>query len=498
MNASPAARLFAHGGVYTLSRLSNLVVGVVLLPLYARQLGPDGFGVISLMTTVGAFLGLLMVQGLPASWFRLRFDEPDAAGVRSLESTIVWYLAASGLVFLAVLTLFGEPLARRVTPGIPYLPLGLLTAIAAFANAFPSLYERKLQVDERPIAFGIFNLSRTILSAGLVVLFVVALRRGARGAIEATALAAGLAAVASLGLIRPGWFRRGSKKRLSRSLTYGLPLVPHSLAGMTNDVIDRLLLNAMLGLSAVGVYSMGYRLAAMGQVVAVSLNQAYSPAFIRTVNAAETSRRDGDAATADAALRRVGRLGLLTVAGVSCVVLAICAVAREAIMVLATPAFSDSWRVVAPVGAGVVAWACYFPFSQSIFYNPRRVRWMIVVTGAAALTNIGANLMLIPKWGIMGAASATLVSDVVLALVAYRLGQSSTPIPYQRGRWFAALACVAAGLVGLWAIDARLDALWPRVLMKILWAAAAAGLTLRAAQVNPGALRQFWSRKDVP
>jgi O-antigen/teichoic acid export membrane protein len=106
--------------------------------------------------------------------------------------------------------------------------------------------------------------------------------------------------------------------------------------------------------------------------------------------------------------------------------------------------------------------------------------------------------MLIPKWGIMGAASATLVSDVVLALVAYRLGQSSTPIPYQRGRWFAALACVAAGLVGLWAIDARLDALWPRVLMKILWAAAAAGLTLRAAQVNPGALRQFWSRKDVP
>ena len=144
MSASPAARLFAHGGIYTLSRLSNLVVGVILLPLYARQLGPDGFGVISLMTTVGAFLGLLMVQGLPASWFRLRFDEPYAAGLRSIESTFVWYLATSGLVAIGVLTLFGEPLARWVTPGIPYLPLGLLTAVAAFANAFPSLYERKL------------------------------------------------------------------------------------------------------------------------------------------------------------------------------------------------------------------------------------------------------------------------------------------------------------------------------------------------------------------
>jgi O-antigen/teichoic acid export membrane protein len=492
MAPSTATRLFGHGGVYTLSRLLNQAVGIPVLAINARLLGVDGFGIISLMSTVGGFLGVLMVQGLQASWFRLRFDESDPAGIRSLETTIVWYLTASGVAVVALLTLLGEPIARRVTPGVEFMPLGLLTAVAAFANVYPSLFERKLQVEERSVAFGVFNLARTLVTAGLVVFFVAALRRGARGAIEATALGAVLAGIAALILIRPGWLREVSRPRLARSLSYGLPLVPHSLAGMTNDVIDRVLINRMLGLSATGIYSMGYRLAAMGQVVATSLNQAFGPIFIRALNGADKARAAGDDAAAADAMRQVGRLGLMTVACVACVVLALTAVAREVLMVLATPAFADSWQVVAVVGAGVVAWACYFPWSQSIFYNPARVRWMVVVTGAAALVNIGANLILIPKWGIMGAASATLASDVVLALMAYAFARKSAPVPYQRARWLSALVCVAAGLAGLWWLDATVDGLLPRLALKVAWAAAAALLTLRAANVRRDAVRQLW------
>jgi O-antigen/teichoic acid export membrane protein len=215
--SSSAVRLFFHGGIYTLSRLANVALGVVLLPLYARHLGTDGFGTISLMATVGGFLGLVIIQGLPGAWFRLRFDEADEAGIRKFETTIVWYLIASGLGIVGLVTLLGTPLSRWVTPGIPYLPLGLLTASAAFANVFPALYERKLQVEERPVAFGIFNLGRTLLQAALVVVFVVALDRGARGAIEATTLAAGINMIGSLIMIHPGSWRLVSKPRLARS-----------------------------------------------------------------------------------------------------------------------------------------------------------------------------------------------------------------------------------------------------------------------------------------
>ncbi len=491
MASSSAVRLFFHGGIYTLSRFANVVLGVVLLPLYARHLGTDGFGTISLMTTVGGFLGLLIVQGLPGAWFRLRFDEDDAAGVRIFETTIVWYIIASGLGIVGLVSLLGEPIARLVTPGIPYLPLGLLTASAAFANAFPALYERKLQVEERPVAFGVFNLSRTIGSAALVVLFVVGLGRGARGAIEATTLAAFVNAIVSLAMIRPGSWRMVSRPRLARSLGYGIPLVPHSLAGLVNDLIDRVLVNAMLGLSAVGVYSMGYRVASMGQVVSTSLNQAFGPIFIRILNDSESARRDGDARKADTELRRVGRLGLLTVTGAGCLVLALTAIAREALLVLATPAFQDSWKVVAPVGAGVIAWACYFPFSQAILYNPARVRWLMATTGLAAIVNVGANFVLIPRMGILGAAWATLLSDVVLAVVAYVFARNSTHIPYERVRWLGTLASLGLGLAGLWLLDARMESLVWRLLAKLAWAAVTALIALRLSQVDWTAVRQL-------
>lgn len=496
MASSSAVRLFFHGGIYTLSRFANVALGVVLLPLYAHHLGTDGFGTISLMATVGGFLGLLIVQGLPGAWFRLRFDEADANGVRVFETTIVWYIIASGLGIVGLISLLGEPISRLVTPGIPYLPLGLLTASAAFANAFPALYERKLQVEERPVAFGVFNLSRTIGSAALVVLFVVGLGRGARGAIEATTLAAFLNAVVSLVMIRPGSWRMVSKPRLGRSLGYGLPLVPHSLAGLINDLIDRILVNRMLGLSAVGVYSMGYRVASMGQMVATSLNQAFGPIFIRVLNDSESARRDGDTRKADAELRRVGRLGLLTVTGAGCLVLALTAIARETLLVLATPAFQDSWKVVAPVGAGVIAWACYFPFSQAILYNPARVRWLMWTTGLAALVNVGANFVLIPRMGIMGAAYATLLSDIVLALVAYVFARNSTHIPYERVRWLGTLASLALGLTGLWLMDARMEQLVLRLAAKLTWAALTALIALRLSQVDWKAVRQLWPRKD--
>jgi O-antigen/teichoic acid export membrane protein len=151
--------------------------------------------------------------------------------------------------------------------------------------------------------------------------------------------------------------------------------------------------------------------------------------------------------------------------------------------------------VVGVVGGGVIAWACYFPFSQAILYNPARVRWLMATTGLAALVNIGANLVLLPKIGIMGAAWATLVSDVVLAIVAYLFARKSTFVPYERGRWLGALASLGAGLTGLWVLDSMVDTIALRLAAKMIWAALTALLALRISKVSWGAVQQLASRK---
>ena len=495
MIISPSKKLFAHGGVYGISRVANRSIAFILIPLYAHHLGPDGYGVIQIMGMVAAVLGLIFLQGLHGAWYRLRFDLTTSKQVRCFETTIQWYLGLSIVVGLGVLSLFGEPLARLITPGIPYYPMGLLTALTAGATVFVLLYERKLQAAQRPVAFAVFSAIRTALTLGAIVWFVAGLDRGARGKIEAGALSMAVLAVASLVLLGPGSPRMVSGASLRRSLSYGLPLVPHNLAGLTNNLIDRLLVNAKLGLGLTGVYAMGYQIAGLGLVLAMAMNQAFTPLFIRSVKDAEEARERGDESAAASALVALAQSALVMVAAIGCVMLCITAAGREVLVLLTTEEFADSWRIIAPVAAGIVAWSCYAVFTQSITYNVKRVRLLSIITVLAAFVNIAANLVLIPRIGIMGAAWATPISNTVMAALAVVFGQAATPLPYRWRRWAMVLCCCVVGLAGMWVLDSRVDGLLLRVLLKAVCGIVAVCVVARSAGVTPGVLGRLWQSR---
>ena len=65
--------------------------------------------------------------------------------------------------------------------------------------------------------------------------------------------------------------------------------------------------------------------------------------------------------------------------------------------------------------------------------------------GAAALVNVGLNVLLIPTYGMMGAAWATLAGFMVLIAVEFVVSRRFYPIPYQHAR-IAKLCAVVAGL----------------------------------------------------
>jgi O-antigen/teichoic acid export membrane protein len=67
------------------------------------------------------------------------------------------------------------------------------------------------------------------------------------------------------------------------------------------------------------------------------------------------------------------------------------------------------------------------------------------VAGFAALVNIALNVVLIPRYGMMGAAVATLAAFVTLFVVMWLRSRHVYPVPYQWRR-VVTLAAVAAGL----------------------------------------------------
>ena len=257
---------------------------------------------------------------------RLRFDHTEREELQSFDATLTYYLVASNTVAVVLLTILGPWLAPWITPGISFFPLGMLAVLFAATTAFHTLGERKLQAEQRPIAYGGFALVRVGLSIGVVVTFIVGLDRGVLGKLEADVIWGAALAVVAFLVIRPVSPRRFSTSILRSSLSYGLPLVPHALAALTGGMIARLLLNGMVGVAAVGVYSMGFRLAWAANVIATALNQAYAPIYVLALKEAEVA----EPAQAHRIRADLGRTSLVAVVLVASAALGIArAVARS-------------------------------------------------------------------------------------------------------------------------------------------------------------------------
>ena len=71
---------------------------------------------------------------------------------------------------------------------------------------------------------------------------------------------------------------------------------------------------------------------------------------------------------------------------------------------------------------------------QAGMYIAEKTKYFPVVTGAGALVNVAANLLLIPRLGIIGAALATLASYMVMAAVLHHFAQKYYPIAYEYGK----------------------------------------------------------------
>jgi O-antigen/teichoic acid export membrane protein len=118
---------------------------------------------------------------------------------------------------------------------------------------------------------------------------------------------------------------------------------------------------------------------------------------------------------------------------------------REIISLVA-PGFDDAYKAVGLLTFSVVAFGVSTVVMAGISIV-RRTRVLAVLAVAAAALNIGLNFVLIPPFGMVGAAVATAVAYAVLAGLHYYVAQGYYPTPYEPIKVLAAIGL--AGAVGI-------------------------------------------------
>lgn len=231
--------------------------------------------------------------------------------------------------------------------------------------------------------------------AGLAIAYLVIVRRYAPSALAIT----------------------NYSKVLAKDLTgRGVFLFVGAILATVNLKIDQVMINAMLGKTHVGHYAVAASISEAWYFFPVALTSVVFPYLIK-----------GRASSQERFHRQMQLLTdlLFTTALIAAIVVTF--YANEIIDLLYGPQYDAAAEILT-----VHIWSAIFIFMRTAFSKwiliEGALKFSMLTHGLGALANVGLNYFLIPKFGVVGAAYATLISYAMSSYIVLLLHKNMWPV----------------------------------------------------------------------
>ncbi|MHB1173343.1 MAG: lipopolysaccharide biosynthesis protein [Lacisediminihabitans sp.] len=404
---------WAAAAWYTVGTLAIQAANFIAQPVFANLMTPAEIGLVSgylfWMTLMGLLIGLQLNATLNNALTTF-----GAAGVRGYVSTVVRLYALPTALLIAVFLV--APGFWEVQLALPrsYLLLAIANGVVFAIGNLAASHAVAMGRRRRFLALSASN----TLGAIAIGLVLVLLKPEDRAMARVLGyLVAGV--VVALGVAlrsgRPGPFER---RHVPFALAIALPLLVHEVLFLVANQSNRVFLLRLSGEAQTGIFSFAFSMGNIAAIAAIAINSAWTPWYF-----ARTAAGD------DEAVRVNGRrLTLLFGLGVGAVTL----VSPDVIMFLAGPPYWPGARIIPLfILSGLLTFTFNFAANYVIFR--RRTSMLLGISAGAVAISVGLNLLLIPQWGIVGAALATVASTTWLAgatMVVDRFVLRSRNLPY--------------------------------------------------------------------
>jgi O-antigen/teichoic acid export membrane protein len=353
--------------------------------------------------------------------------------------TSFWFTMVMGTLGLAAGVALASPISEFLFGTAEHADLVRAAFVGLWAHVNYEQMTSLFRVEQRSVAYLIATLVNLGLTVGATLLLVVVWEQGPIGVIVGNFTGTLLVYAGLLAYRRSQLGFEWDRPLLREMNRFGMPLVPSALFLWALNFSDRFFLVRLSGAREVGLYAIGVRIASAIILLLAAFRTAW-PAFAYSI---EDDRE---------AARIYAYVLTYLVAITSWMALALGVLAPWLVQLLTTEDFYSAERVVAPLAFAAAVFGAYIVVVIGIG-RARRTRSNWIITGAAAALNIVLNLALIPEYGMMGAATATVGAYAVLFLGMAWKAQQVFPVPYQWRRVATALGTA----IGLTVIARALD-----------------------------------------
>jgi O-antigen/teichoic acid export membrane protein len=417
-------QLLGTAATYSAANVLVAAFPLLLVPILTRLLSPHDYGVVALFMAATSFLALVVglgVQGL----VQVEYHRLERADRARLVTACLAVAGASLIGGVLLLVLAWPWLAPAV--GVPRAWALVASALAAMQFVI-ALRLVVLQAQKRSGRYAAAQLTQVLLAAALSIALIALAGMAWEGRVAGLVAAAALLATAGLvGLRRDGLLIARPPARFVRmAARYGVTMIPHVFGGLALAISDQVVVAALLGTDAAGLFAVALSIAAAIRVVTLAINRAVAPWVYEHLPM--------DAATG----RRFVRLAWAYFAAVAAASVAVGLLAPAIMAWLVGPAFAASGRYVLVLALGFGLGGLYFTVANFVFHAGATAR-LAAVTATAGIVNIALSVLLVERYGLAGAGYGFAVAQAVLLAGTWRLAQRVCPMP-----WLAALRAPGA------------------------------------------------------
>jgi len=403
-------------GIYTSANLLNSAVPFFLLPILTRYLSPADYGVVAMINVLIAFASPFTGLTGHGALARRYFDG-DRDNIPRFVTTILVILVVSTVTLSLIVWIGTGPIARIAEVPRSWLwSVPLISALRSFTAVVLVMW----QVRTMAVRYGVYQILLTTLNLGMSILLIVGLGMDWQGRIVGEILALTVFTVAGMIILfRGGWLSQGYDRGDARyALSFGVPLIPHTLGVIVITLSDRLFITRMVGIADTGVYSVGYQVGMIIALLQNSFARAWGPWLYNRLNGATAAVK-----------REIVWATYAYFAAIFAAAVGLSIAAPWFLRFFLGASFAGSAKYVVWVALGYAFSGMGKMVATYIFYT-KRTGVVSMVTFLTALLNLGLNYVFISRNGAIGAAQATTLSFLFTFVVSWIVSARLYPMPW--------------------------------------------------------------------
>jgi O-antigen/teichoic acid export membrane protein len=444
---SALKKLAGQTVIYGLSSILARTLNFMLTPFYTLVFVAGQFGIVTEMYAYVAFLVVFLTYGMETSFFR--YSTKKDFNQESVYQNILYSVSTTSAVFILIAVFFAQPIANWLAypDHAEYI---IWFAIIVALDALSAIPFAKLRKENKAKKFAMINIYNVVINIALNLYFLWYCKGNfdagnsnwlidltynpgiGVGYVFISNLIASIAKFMFLGseMTFKGKFDWGLLKSI---LNYAYPMLFVGLAGIVNEMLDRVMLKDILtdkyigeGLSAqaagqealtqLGVYGGNYKIAMIVSLFLQAYRYAAEPFFFNQ----EKEKNSG-----------MTYAKIMNVFMIAVALMFLSISMNLQIVKYFTPqeVYWEGLFVVPILLAANVLLGVYI--NQSIWYKlSNNTGYGAILSIGGALITIVLNVMFIPKYGYAACAWITLITYAVMLIVSYLWGQKKYPIPY--------------------------------------------------------------------